>query len=72
MTTAIAQTTDLTIAERRVDELQAALAATMSASTRLESITRELKGIGEALEQASEAIYNATIYDPEGERDDAC
>lgn len=70
MTTATARATDLTIAERRVDELQDVLAATMSASTRLESITRELKGIGEAFEQASEAIYNATLYDPEGERDD--
>lgn len=32
---------------------------------------RELAALDEALVQAAEAIYNATIYDPAGERDDA-
>ena len=63
--------TDLTIAERRVDELQAALVVAVRASARLKTIMRELAALDEALDQAAEAIYNATIYDPAGGRDDA-
>jgi hypothetical protein len=63
--------TDLTIAERRVDELQEALLVAMGAQKRCKAMMREIAALDEALEQACEAIYNATIYDPEGERNDA-
>lgn len=63
--------TTLTVAERRVDELQAALVLLVRAKKQLEEVVaEELKQVEETIEQASEAIYNATIYDPEGERRD--
>ena len=61
----------LTIAERRVDELQTALCVALQARTRLKTVMRELATLDEALDQSCEAIYNATLYDPAGERDDA-
>lgn len=60
----------LTIAERRVTELEEALRAGLRARTRLATVVRELADIEAALDQACEAIYNATLYDPAGERDD--
>ncbi len=60
----------LNIADRRVTELQEALQAALQASSRLQTMMRELARVDEALQQACEAIYNATLYDPAGERDD--
>ena len=61
----------LNIADQRVTELQEALQAALQASSRLQTMMRELARVDEALQQACEAIYNATLYDPAGERDDA-
>jgi len=62
----------MTIAETRIDELQSTLRGLLRAEERhLPAIERELTEIRKALELASEAIYNATFYDPEGERVDA-
>jgi hypothetical protein len=63
--------TTLKIAERRVDELQEALRVAVKAKERAEKLMREMAAIDAALDQACEAIYNATLYDPEGVRDDA-
>ena len=60
----------LNIADRRVTELQEALQAALQASSRVQTMMRELARVDEALQQACEAIYNATLYDPAGERDD--
>lgn len=60
----------LNIADQRVTELQEALQAALQASSRLQTMMRELARVDEALQQACEAIYNATLYDPAGERDD--
>jgi len=61
----------LTIADDRVTELQEALLAAVRASDRLKQVKRELASIDEALNKACESIYNATLYDPMGERDHA-
>lgn len=61
----------LTIADRRVTELQEALRVAMQARTRLKALMRDLASVDEALDKSCEAIYNATLYDPSGERDDA-
>lgn len=60
----------LTIADRRVTELQEALRVGLQAKTRLKTLARDLASLEEALDQACEAIYNATLYDPSGERND--
>ncbi len=56
----------LNIADQRVTELQEALQAALQASTRVQTMMRELARVDEALQQACEAIYNATFYDPTG------
>jgi hypothetical protein len=61
----------LTIADRRVDEMQDALRALMRARDCRKVIERELASTQAAIDSAAEAIYNATLYDPEGERNDA-
>ncbi len=60
----------LTIAERRVTALQEALLVALEARTRLETVMSGIASLDSALDQACEAIYNATLYDPAGERDD--
>lgn len=60
----------LTIADRRVTELQEALVVALRASARVKRTMRDLASLDAALEQACEAIYNATLYDPTGERSD--
>jgi hypothetical protein len=61
----------LTIAENRVDGLQDGLRAWSSSLTRLETLEEERRVPREAVEQVMDSIYNATLYDPEGVRDDA-
>jgi hypothetical protein len=61
---------DLTVAERRVEELQGALTVALRAQDRLKGIMREIAALDAALDQVCEAIYNATYYDPTGERGD--
>ena len=61
----------LVIADRRVDEMQEALSALLRARDRRKTLERELAEVNAAIDSAAEAIYNATLYDPEGERDDA-
>jgi hypothetical protein len=60
----------LTIADRRVTELQEALRVALHAKERVKSMTGELARVEAALDQACEAIYNATLYDPAGEKND--
>lgn len=60
----------LTIAETRVDDLQAGLRACFQSLERLRSVEEEVRILREALEQVAESIYNATLYDPAGERSD--
>lgn len=71
----------LTITDRRVTELQEAMRVALRGKQRVEGLIREIDGImltlrsqlvsvDEALDQACEAIYNATLYDPMGERDE--
>lgn len=62
--------TALTIADRRVTELQEALCVALQARTRLKTTMRDIATLDAALDQACEAIYNATLYDPAGELDD--
>jgi len=62
---------DMTIAENRVDDLQASLHSCVKALARVKIIERELAEIRETLTQAAEAAYTSTLYDPEGVRDDA-
>jgi hypothetical protein len=61
----------LTIADRRVDDLTNALGALLRARDRRRILEHELAEVDAAIDSAAEAIYNATYYDPEGERDDA-
>ena len=56
----------LNIADRRVTELQEALRASLKAKGRLKMVYRHLAEVDAALDQACEAIYNATLYDPAG------
>ena len=60
----------LSVADRRVTALQEAMRVSLQAQTRLNVVKSELAEINEALDQVIEAIYNATLYDPAGERDD--
>ena len=60
----------LTIAESRVDAMQAVLVDAVRAVDKLKRIERELAEVRQTLDYAAETIYNATIYDPEGERGD--
>ena len=57
----------LTIAESRVDELHEALTELVEViGTRLPAIERELAAIKETVHGAAGAIFDATLYDPEG------
>jgi len=60
----------LTIADRRVEEMQLALQRLFRARGRRKILQRELAEVDAAIDAAAEAIYNATLYDPEGERSD--
>jgi hypothetical protein len=61
----------MTIADSHVDEMQGSLAALMRVlDNQLPVLERELAEIREAVGQAANAIYDATLYDPEGQRDD--
>lgn len=60
----------LTIAERRITELQEALVVALQASPRVKAMMRDLASLDEALDKVCEAIYNATLYDPLGEREE--
>lgn len=57
-----------TISQQRVNEPPDALYGVMRAQTRLKMIMAEMAEVDAALEDACEAIYNATPY-PSGERD---
>jgi hypothetical protein len=61
----------LTIADRRVDDMQDALRGLIRARDRRKILEQELAVADAAIDAAAEAIYNATLYDPEGVRDDA-
>ena len=61
----------LTIADRRVDAMQNALTLVVRALDRWRIVERELAEARKALDAAAEAIYDGTLSDPEGERDDA-
>jgi hypothetical protein len=61
----------LTIADRRIDEMQDALRVLLRARDHRKILERELAAVDAAIDIATEAIYNATLYDPEGVRDDA-
>ena len=52
-------------------DLQAGLRACLQSLKRVETLEEELRILREALEQVTESIYNATLYDPAGERSDA-
>ena len=58
----------LTIADNRVDQMHAALAKAVRAVEQIKHIEAELVELRSPLEAAAEAIYDGTIYDPEGER----
>lgn len=60
----------LSVSDKRVGELQDALLVALAAPKRIDRIRRELNGLENVLDQACEAIYNATLYDPMGERAD--
>lgn len=60
----------LTVADRRVTELQEALRVALAAKAQVTTLARNLALVEQALDQACEAIYNATLYDPAGERTD--
>jgi hypothetical protein len=59
---------DLTISDRRVDELQDALLKGLAAQERVKRLMRDLAAVDEALDRSNEAIYNATYYDPAATR----
>jgi hypothetical protein len=61
----------LTIAENRVDKMHDALRALVTARDHWKILERELREAKKAIDLAAEAIYDGTLYDPEGERDDA-
>jgi hypothetical protein len=61
----------VTVADYRVDKMHDALVEAMRALTRLKQIEADLAQVREALEAIAEAVYDGTIYDPEGERTDA-
>lgn len=63
-----ATTMSLTIAETRVDGLHTALTELVRAESRLKALEVDLAAVRSVVYRASEAIYNATMYDPAGEK----
>jgi len=60
----------VTVADKRVDQLHDALKELVRAEARCDALQRELNALRVTLDEAAEATYNATLYDPEGERED--
>jgi hypothetical protein len=61
----------VTIADNRIDQMHEALHGAFCVLDRWKSLERELNEVRGALSAAAEAIYDGTLYDPEGERVDA-